>query len=231
VTPTSISSRSRRTIKSTERSQSGRRPVHEAGRLLLFNKPYGVACQFSPCGEHRTLKDFIPIPDVYAAGRLDADSEGLLVLTGDGALQHALADPRSKTEKIYWAQVEGEPDASQLRALESGLDLGDFRCLPCRARLIPEPPSLWARVPPIRVRRAIPTAWIELRLREGKNRQVRRMTARVGLPTLRLIRYRVGPWTLEGLAPGEWRRAVVDRRQFAGRGNAAFEPQRPDSPR
>jgi 23S rRNA pseudouridine2457 synthase len=199
--------------------------------VVLFNKPYGVLSQFTPEAGHPGLAGFIDLPGIYAVGRLDADSEGLLVLTDDGALQHALADPRGKTEKIYWAQVEGEPGPSQLRALESGLDLGDFRSLPCSARLIPEPPSLWERVPPIRVRRAIPTAWIELRLREGKNRQVRRMTARVGLPTLRLIRYRVGPWTLEGLAPGEWRRAVVDRRQFAGRRNASFEPGRPDPPR
>jgi 23S rRNA pseudouridine2457 synthase len=184
--------------------------------VILFNKPCGVLSQFTPEAGHRSLADYIALAGVYAAGRLDADSEGLLVLTADGSLQFALADPRGKTEKVYWAQVEGEPDETSLKALESGLDMGDFRSLPCRARRIPAPPSLWERVPPIRVRRAIPTAWIELRLREGKNRQVRRMTARVGFPTLRLIRYAVGPWTIQGLPPGAWRRVVVDRRRFTG---------------
>ncbi len=183
--------------------------------VILFNKPYGVLSQFMAEAGHRGLADYIPLPGVYAAGRLDADSEGLLVLTADESLHFALANPRGKTEKVYWAQVEGEPDEASLKALESGLDLGDFRSLPCRARRIPAPPSLWERIPPIRVRRAIPTAWIELRLREGKNRQVRRMTARVGFPTLRLIRYAVGPWTIQGLPPGAWRRVVVDRRRFA----------------
>ena len=181
--------------------------------VILFNKPYGVLSQFTPEAGRRGLADYIDLPGIYAAGRLDADSEGLLVLTGDGALQHALADPRGKTEKVYWAQVEGEPGQAELRALESGLDLGDFRSLPCSARLIPEPPSLWARVPPIRVRRAIPTAWIELRLREGKKRQVRRMTAAVGHPTLRLIRVRIGGFQLGALPAGSWRELDVDGRR------------------
>lgn len=177
--------------------------------LILLNKPFGVLTQFSPEGERQTLKDFIPVPGVYPAGRLDADSEGLLLLTDDGALQHRIADPRKKMEKVYWAQVEGIPDEAALSRLSSGLDLGDFTTLPCKARCIPEPAGLWPRTPPIRVRQAIPTSWLEIRLKEGKNRQVRRMTAKVGLPTLRLVRAAIGPWTLEGLAPGEWRRESV----------------------
>jgi 23S rRNA pseudouridine2457 synthase len=208
---TSISLRSRHTIKSTKRRQGGRRPVHEAGRLLLFNKPYGVACQFSPCGEHRTLKDFIPVPDVYAAGRLDADSEGLVVLTDSGALQHRISHPWHKLPKTYWAQVEGEPARDSLIRLESGVDLGDVVTLRARAQVISEPPGLWPRNPPIRFRKTIPTAWLEIVLVEGKNRQVRRMTAAIGLPTLRLIRWRVGDWTLAELAPGEWREVSTQK--------------------
>lgn len=175
------------------------------GRIILFNKPYGVLTQFSPSGERRTLKDYVPVPGVYPAGRLDADSEGLLVLTADGRLQQRIADPRHKLAKTYWVQVEGVPTQDHLAALECGVDLGDFRTRPCRARPMDEPAGLWPRVPPIRARKYIPTAWIEVVLREGRNRQVRRMTAKVGLPTLRLIRYAIGPWTLDGLAPGEWR--------------------------
>lgn len=174
-------------------------------RIILFHKPFGVLSQFTAEAGRRGLADFIPIPGVYAAGRLDADSEGLLVLTDDGALQHRLSDPRHKLAKIYWTQVEGTPAAAALGAIESGLDLGDFRTQPCQVRLMAEPKGLWPRDPPIRSRKDIPTAWIELRLREGKNRQVRRMTARVGHPTLRLIRWGVGAWTLAGLAPGQWR--------------------------
>jgi 23S rRNA pseudouridine2457 synthase len=147
------------------------------------------------------------MPGVYAAGRLDADSEGLLVLTDDGELQHRLSDPRRKVTKVYWAQVEGIPNEAALKAVEVGLDLGDFVTMPCQARLMPHPADLWPRQPPIRSRRHIPTAWVELHLREGKNRQVRRMTARIGHPTLRLIRWAVGPWTVAGLAPGQWRDA------------------------
>ena len=173
-------------------------------RLVLFNKPFGVITQFTSADGRPTLKDYIPLPGVYAAGRLDADSEGLLLLTDDGGLQQRIADPRFKMDKTYWAQVEGNPDAAALRALAAGVDLGDFRTGPCQARLIPEPESLWPRAPPIRYRKAIPTAWLEVRLGEGKNRQVRRMTAKVGFPTLRLIRWAVGSWTLAGLAPGDW---------------------------
>ncbi|MEZ5627877.1 MAG: pseudouridine synthase [Rhodocyclaceae bacterium] len=178
-------------------------------RLLLFNKPFDVLCQFSPEGERMTLKHFIDVPRVYPAGRLDADSEGLLALTDDGALQHRIADPRHKAPKTYLAQVEGVPDEAALAALRAGVDLGDFHTAPAQARVVPEPDWLWPRTPPIRERKAIPTCWIELVLREGKNRQVRRMTARVGYPTLRLIRTAIGDWRLDGLAPGAWRDVPV----------------------
>ncbi|MCC7310555.1 MAG: pseudouridine synthase [Sulfuritalea sp.] len=174
-------------------------------RLLLFNKPYGVLTQFTDPVGRPTLADFISIPDIYAAGRLDADSEGLVVLTDDGALQARIADPRHKLAKTYRVQVEGLPTDAALRQLTTGVDLGDFRTRPCQASLVPEPPGLWQRNPPIRYRAAIPTSWLEIALREGKNRQVRRMTAKVGFPTLRLIRWAVGDWTLDGLRPGQWR--------------------------
>lgn len=173
-------------------------------RVLLFNKPYGVVCQFTPEGGHRTLKEFIAVPAVYPAGRLDTDSEGLLVLTDDGRLQAAIADPRHKLAKGYWSQVEGVVAEDALGRLRGGVVLRDGPTLPARARAIAEP-RLWPRDPPIRFRREIPTAWIEIEITEGRNRQVRRMTAAVGLPTLRLVRFRIGPWNLEGLAPGEWR--------------------------
>ena len=176
-------------------------------RLILLNKPYGTVCQFSPSGERATLKDFVAVPRVYPAGRLDTDSEGLLVLTDDGALQTTIADPRHKLAKGYWVQVEGTPDAAALRALAAGVELNDGRTLPAGVRAIGEPTGMWERDPPIRVRKSIPTTWLELELREGRNRQVRRMTAAVGLPTLRLVRFRVGPWRLENLQPGEWREA------------------------
>ncbi len=173
-------------------------------RILLFNKPFDVLCQFSPEGARTTLKDYIDAPGVYPAGRLDADSEGLLVLTDDGGIQHRIADPRHKAPKTYLAQVEGIPDDAALVALRSGVDLGDFRTAAAQARVVDEPDWLWPRTPPIRERKAIPTCWIELVLREGKNRQVRRMTAKVGFPTLRLIRTAIGDWTLADLAPGAW---------------------------
>ena len=178
--------------------------------VVLFNKPYGVLCQFSPQDGRQTLKDFIPVADVYPAGRLDADSEGLVILTADGALQHRIADPRRKLPKTYLVQVEGVPSETALAPLRRGIRLGEVITLPADAALAQEPPWLWPRTPPIRDRRAIPTAWLELRLHEGKNRQVRHMTAAVGLPTLRLIRYAVGDWTIEGLAPGQWREMEVE---------------------
>ena len=173
-------------------------------RLIRFNKPYGVLSQFTAEGKWQGLKDYIDLPGVYVAGRLDADSEGLLLLTSDGALQARIADPRFKMEKTYWVQVEGIPDEAALAALRSGVVLKDGPTLPARARLLEPAPAVWDRTPPIRERKAIPTAWIELIIREGRNRQVRRMTAAVGHPTLRLIRAAIGPYSLQGLAPGQW---------------------------
>lgn len=178
-------------------------------QVILLNKPYGVICQFSPEGGHRTLKDCVDVPGVYAAGRLDTDSEGLLLLTDDGALQHRITDPRHKLAKTYLAQVEGVPDEGALERLRGGLDLGDFVSQPCEARVVAEPDWLWPRDPPVRFRKNVPTSWLEIVLREGKNRQVRRMTAKAGFPTLRLIRVAIGNWSLGGLQPGEWRREVV----------------------
>jgi 23S rRNA pseudouridine2457 synthase len=173
--------------------------------LIALNKPFGVISKFSPEPGKRTLADYVPIRGVYPAGRLDTDSEGLLLLTDDGALQARIASPRHKLPKIYWAQVEGEPTEAALAALRAGVDLGEFVTKPAGARRIDEPPGLWPRDPPIRYRAKIPTAWLELTLREGKNRQVRRMTARVGFPTLRLVRVAIGNVRLEDLAPGECR--------------------------
>ncbi len=181
----------------------------DVSRLILLNKPYGVLTQFTDAAGRPTLADFVPFQGVYPAGRLDADSEGLVVLTDDGALQARIADPRFKLPKTYYAQVEGNPDAAALRELASGISLGDFVTQPCSARVIAEPASLWPRQPPIRFRAAIPTAWVELVLREGKNRQVRRMTAAVGLPTLRLIRWSIGDWCIERLQPGQWREIEI----------------------
>jgi len=200
-------------VSATRPGRLRRRPnaPHRTGaRILLLNKPYGVLCQFSGDGSRPTLKDYVDMPDVYPAGRLDADSEGLVVLTGDGALQARISSPRYKLTKTYWAQVEGVPSATALATLRRGVELGDFVARPITAREMAEPATLWPRVPPIRMRRAIPTAWLELGLTEGRNRQVRRMTAAVGLPTLRLIRAAVGPWMIQGLAPGQWREAAVE---------------------
>ena len=160
--------------------------------LIAFNKPFGVICKFSPEPGKRTLADFIDVPRVYPAGRLDTDSEGLLLLTDDGVLQTRISDPDHKIAKVYWAQVEGAPTEDALAPLRKGVDLGDFKTRPAEARLIDEPENLWPRDPPIRYRARIPTAWLELTLREGKNRQVRRMTAKVGFPTLRLVRAAIG---------------------------------------
>lgn len=173
--------------------------------LIAFNKPHGVICKFRPEPGRRTLADYIDVRHVHPAGRLDTDSEGLLLLTDDGPLQARIAEPRHKLAKVYWAQVEGVPTAGALQALRAGVDLGEFITRPAQARLIEEPPGLWPRDPPIRFRAKIPTSWLELTLREGRNRQVRRMTARVGFPTLRLVRASIGGVSVDGLGLGEWR--------------------------
>jgi 23S rRNA pseudouridine2457 synthase len=173
--------------------------------LIAFNKPFGVITRFSPEPGRRTLADYINVADVYPAGRLDTDSEGLLLLTDDGALQARIADPRHKLAKVYWVQVEGAPTEAALAELRNGIDLGEFKAKPVSVRRIDEPRNLWSRDPPIRFRAKIPTAWLELTLREGKNRQVRRMTARVGFPTLRLVRAGIGQVSVFGLAPAAWR--------------------------
>lgn len=173
--------------------------------ILLFNKPFGVLCQFS--GEGRiTLADYIDVKDIYPAGRLDTDSEGLLVLTDDGRLQNRLSHPHHKLPKVYWAQVEGIPSEHALRQLREGIVLKDGPTLPAKTEVILQPENLWLRDPPIRFRKRVQDSWLELTLLEGRNRQVRRMTAAVGHPTLRLIRWSVGVWTVEGLAPGQYRR-------------------------
>ena len=178
-------------------------------RLVAFNNPFNVLSQFTDkstlASSRETLSDYMDIPRVYPAGRLDRDSEGLLLLTDDGKLQARISDPKAKMAKIYWAQIEGIPDETALQALRSGVDLNDGRTAPAKARVMDEPGDLWPRDPPIRFRKSVPDSWIELTIIEGRNRQVRRMTAAVGHPTLRLIRARIGDWTLDGLAPGEWR--------------------------
>ncbi len=188
-------------------------------KLVFLNKPYGVLSQFTPEGKWRALAEFIPVKDVYVAGRLDADSEGLLILTDDGKLQAKIADPKHKLLKTYWAQVEGVPDEAALDKLRAGIKLADFTAQPAKVRRMAEPPGLWSRDPPIRFRAAIPTSWLEIRISEGKNRQVRRMTAAIGYPTLRLIRAAIGAATVDGLAPGQWRQIDGSYQDLQGKIN------------
>lgn len=184
-------------------------------RLILFNKPFQVLTRFQSDDGRATLTDYLRAPGCHPAGRLDYDSEGLLLLTDDGRLQAQLSNPKWKVAKTYYVQVENAPDASALQHLRDGIALNDGLTLPAQAEVIDEPAWLWPRTPPIRFRKHIPTAWLQLTIREGRNRQVRRMTAAVGCPTLRLIRRSVGPWSIEGLAPGEWRDATpAEMQQF-----------------
>jgi len=185
--------------------------------LIIFNKPYRVLCQFTDPEGRPTLSDWIAVPGVYPAGRLDFDSEGLVVLTDDGALQARIASPRFGLEKTYLVQVEGVPGEVALQRLREGVDLDGRRTRPAAAAPIPPPPGLWPRDPPIRFRKSLPDSWIEITVKEGRNRQVRRMTAAVGHPALRLVRWRVGPWDLAGLAPGQWREAGLPPVRRGGR--------------
>ena len=177
--------------------------MQKKSRVVLFNKPFQVLSQFTDADGRETLKDYIDVPDVYAAGRLDRDSEGLLVLTDDGKLQHKLAHPKAKTSKTYWVQVEGEPDDASIEQLCKGVTLKDGSTKPAKVARMAAP-DVWERTPPVRFRQSIPTSWLSITITEGRNRQVRRMTAHVGYPTLRLIRYRVGNWTLDGIDTGKY---------------------------
>ncbi|WP_163390138.1 23S rRNA pseudouridine(2457) synthase RluE [Enterovibrio norvegicus] len=212
----------KRSAKTSASMQNSRRtsrlrsnkPARPKGptKIILFNKPFNTLTQFTGEPGDSTLADFIPVKDVYAAGRLDKDSEGLLVLTNDGILQARLTQPKSKSPKTYWVQVEGIPSEDSLNRLRNGVELNDGWTLPAGIELMQEP-TIWDRNPPIRHRPSIPTSWIAITLEEGRNRQVRRMTAAVGHPTLRLIRHRMGEWTVDDMQPGEWKEVSVPQKQ------------------
>jgi 23S rRNA pseudouridine2457 synthase len=193
-------------------------------RIVAFNKPFEVLPQFTPTAGRRCLADYLDLPECYPAGRLDYDSEGLMLLTDFGPWQARISQPGSPLDKVYRVQVEGTPRDEALERLRRGVVLNDGPTRPAPARVIDEPPGLWPRVPPIRVRKSIPTAWLELELSEGRNRQVRRMTAAVGLPTLRLIRWAIGPWNIANLAPGEWREIPLAEAESVLRGNRGHSP-------
>lgn len=195
-------------------------------QLILFNKPYGVICQFSADDKHPSLANYIPIKNVYPAGRLDHDSEGLLLLTDSGPLQHSITDPRHKMPKTYWVQVDNTISDEAIERLRQGVELKDGITRPAHCRRIDEPQALWPREPPVRFRKNIPTSWIELTIKEGRNRQIRRMTAAVGFPTLRLIRYAIGDWTLGDLQPGQYTSQTVSKPRPAAARKTQRKPQK-----
>lgn len=209
---TKVAGKSQRTATKPHNRAKSNAPSIKPGdrKVVLFNKPFDVLTQFTDDQGRKTLKDYIDIPGVYAAGRLDRDSEGLLVLTNDGKLQNKIASPKHKTTKCYWVQVEGVPSEVKLQQLRDGIELKDGLTKPAKAKIIEQPNIIWPRVPPIRERKSIPTCWLELTISEGKNRQVRRMTAHIGHPTLRLVRYRVGNWTIDNIDNGEYKLLTGD---------------------
>lgn len=209
---TKVAGKSQRTATKPHNRAKSNAPSIKPGdrKVVLFNKPFDVLTQFTDDQGRKTLKDYIDIPGVYAAGRLDRDSEGLLVLTNDGKLQNKIASPKHKTTKCYWVQVEGVPSEVKLQQLRDGIELKDGMTKPAKAKIIEQPNIIWPRVPPIRERKSIPTCWLELTISEGKNRQVRRMTAHIGHPTLRLVRYRVGNWTIDNIDNGEYKLLTGD---------------------